>query len=422
MSLQGFITSIIFIVFPFTIYLIYLIYIKNMDLEEKNIFLELSIFTSLYLVLKIAITPEYINTLTLFHLISFNIPLLIAYLKKKYISAIIISFVLILYFYRNLDRNLSILIAEYFTYFTTYVFLVKKRPNLKVIINNFVVIKTFILSVKVFTLYNPYGEFHTNIIMLLLAMTIFTVVAYIIMHLLNVSEEIIDLNNSLCELEKEKMLRSSLFKLTHEIKNPIAVCKGYLDMFDYNDSVKIRKYIPIVKGEIERSIGLMDDFLDYTKIKITKDEVDLYMLIEEVWDSTDALFKKNDIKGKLTLPDEELYLELDYNRIKQVFVNLFKNSIEAKDAKRKMKVELATSIKDDHVEILIKDSGKGMDEETLNNIGEMFYTTKNKGTGLGVALTKEIIELHGGSIEYKSILEKGTIVSILLPLEETKKV
>ena len=83
-----------------------------------------------------------------------------------------------------------------------------------------------------------------------------------------------NINTAMKELEKEKVLRTSLFKLTHEIKNPLAVCKGYLDMLDLNNQEKVDKYIPIVKGEIERTLTLMDDYLDYTKVKINKEEVD----------------------------------------------------------------------------------------------------------------------------------------------------
>ena len=126
-----------------------------------------------------------------------------------------------------------------------------------------------------------------------------------------------------------------MFKITHEIKNPIAVCKGYLDMLDLRDSKKVKKYIPIVKDEIERTLILMDDFLDYTKVEIEKEEADLYMLLEDTCDMTKPLFKKNDIQLQFEIHDDEIYLNLDYNRMKQVFVNIFKNSIEARDKRKK---------------------------------------------------------------------------------------
>ena len=109
-------------------------------------------------------------------------------------------------------------------------------------------------------------------------------------------------------------------------------------------------------------------------------------------------------------------MELDYNRMKQVLVNIFKNSIEAKDKKKKYKfinIDVINGRND--VTIKIKDNGIGMDKKTLSKVDEMFYTTKEKGTGLGVALSKEIIELHGGSMKYTSQIGKYTQVTIKLP-------
>lgn len=227
-----------------------------------------------------------------------------------------------------------------------------------------------------------------------------------------------DLNSTIKELEKEKMLRASLFKITHEIKNPIAVCKGYLDMLDLNNEEKTRKYIPIVKQEIARTLTLMDDYLDYTKIKVEKEEIDLYLLLEDTCASLESLFKQHKIKTNFKIPDEELYMNLDYNRMKQVLVNLFKNALEAKNEEKDMTIWLSVKKNKDNVIITVKDNGMGMTEETLKKVSEMFYTTKQKGTGLGVSLSKEIVELHGGSLVYESTYGKGTKAIITLPIEK----
>ena len=73
-------------------------------------------------------------------------------------------------------------------------------------------------------------------------------------------------NMTLKELEQEKQIRESLFKITHEIKNPITVCKGYLDMFDVEDKKKSEKYVSILKDEIKRVLVLLEDFLSINKI------------------------------------------------------------------------------------------------------------------------------------------------------------
>lgn len=250
-------------------------------------------------------------------------------------------------------------------------------------------------------------------------MIFFTILAFMVAFLLEKGEEAIDLNRVVYELEKEKKLRESLFKITHEIKNPIAVCKGYLDMMDYRDIDKVERYNSIIKDEINRTLILMDDFLDYTKIKVEKEEADFYLLIEDTCDIMKPLFNANDVSLKLDIPDDELYMELDYNRLKQVLVNLLKNSIEAKDKKKKSSyISIKAFVEGDDVNLIIKDNGVGMSQKSLDKVDEMFYTTKEKGTGLGVALSKEIIYQHDGSISYDSVKGKYTTVTIKLPIDE----
>ena len=190
-------------------------------------------------------------------------------------------------------------------------------------------------------------------------------------------------------------------------------------MLDLNDSKKINKYIPIIKGEIDRTLTLMDDYLEYTKIKINKDIADIYMLLDEVVKSLNLYFKENNIIFESNIPDTELYLNIDYNRIKQVIVNLLKNSNEARDVrKNKMIIKLDTKVIKNKFYIVIEDNGIGMDLDTLKNVTNLFFTTKKNGTGLGTSLSKEIIELHGGTITYDSVLNVGTKVTITLPIDK----
>lgn len=226
-----------------------------------------------------------------------------------------------------------------------------------------------------------------------------------------------NLNTAIKELEKEKVLRTSLFKLTHEIKNPLAVCKGYLDMLDLNNKDKILKYIPIIKGEIERTLTLMDDYLDYTKVKIQKEEVDIYLLLNDIIESLELFFKENKINLEYSVPDDELYLRVDYNRIKQVIVNILKNATEARDInKKELIIKIRTRVTKNYFKIIIEDNGIGMDKDVLEQVTDLFFTTKKNGTGLGTSLSKEIVELHGGKIKYLSEVGIGTTVIINLPI------
>ncbi len=400
----------IFLLCPLSIYLLYMIYRRNLSIEEKDLSLELALISSLYLVLKFGTTKEAGYSIMLF-----DIPLLISYYKRKIPLAIFISLTLVCYEYLFLNINPYFAALEYSCYLIIYS-LMKKKLNIKTIINNFIIVKSFMLALAVFWFLKPEASFNSNIIYILSMILIIYIITNVIIYFFIKGEKIVELSNDLEKIEKEKELRKSLFKVTHEIKNPIAVCKGYLDMLDLNDKKKVRKYIPIIKEEITRTLILMDDFLDYTKIKIEKEEIDLIMLLEELECSLEPLFKKRKIKATFELPDDEIYLEADYNRLKQVFINIFKNAIEAEDSKREHKyVKLKLEIKDQEIQIIIEDNGIGMDKETLEKVSEMFFTTKAKGSGLGISLSKEIIELHGGTIMYNSVKGKGTRVIVTLP-------
>lgn len=405
------IKSLVFLICPLAIYLLYTIYKRNMSIEEKDIAFELAILSSLYLVLRY--DCSFYNG---YPIIIFDIPLLICYYKRKIGLSIFISIILIFYQYLFLNLNLTFLVFEYISYLVIYTFIIRKKIRPISIVNIFIVIKSFMLSLSVFWFIKPEGTFTSNLTYLFTIILVLYFVTNLIIYFFAKGEKIVELSNDLEKIEKEKELRSSLFKVTHEIKNPIAVCKGYLDMIDFNDKKKVRKYVPIIKDEINRTLILMDDFLDYTKIKIEKEEMDLSMLLEELEESLKDLFKKNKIKATFSNIDDEIYIEADYNRLKQVFINILKNAIEAKDVnKDNMYINVKLEDNPNNIKIIIEDNGVGMDNETLNKISEMFFTTKRRGSGLGVSLSKEIIEQHGGTLVYNSVKEKGTRVIVTLP-------
>ena len=403
------------LLFPISIYIIVTAYFRNQKCNRQDVLLEITLYSSIYLLIKYGC-----ETNLIYPLILLNIPLLVAYLKGKSRIALTISLILIIYFAKHTHIDIIYLIIEYAIYFITYRYLYSKKATSISVLTTFVVIKSFIMSLEMFLIFSPESNYVINFMLIFSIMTIFTFIGYLILYFINKGEEIIDLNDVVSKLEKEKKLRESLFKITHEIKNPIAVCKGYLDMIDYKDTDKVERYIPIIKDEISRTLILMDDFLDYTKIQVEKDITDLYLLLEDTYKIVKPLFKKNQIKLTLNIDDDDdVYMNLDYNRLKQVLVNLLKNSIEAKDNHKKNNyVSIDTIRKNDEIITRIKDNGIGMDTKSLEKVDEMFYTTKEKGTGLGVALSKEIISQHGGDIKYSSVKGKYTIVDIILPYQE----
>lgn len=412
--LEIILNNCIYLLCPISLYLIYITYRKNIQHEENTLAFEIALTSSLYFILRYGL-PLHHNYPTML----FDIPLLLAFSKKKTELSIFISVVLIHYQTLFLHMAPGLLIMEYIIYFIGYLCLTKSKFSLVNLIHGFIIINSFFLAIKVFWFIAPNRSYYDNITYLIFLILVIYVTSFIILYFLNKGEKIVDFNNSLYAIEKEKELRASLFKVTHEIKNPIAVCKGYLDMLDPNDQKKCIKYIPIIKGEINRTLVLMDDFLDYTKIKIEKEELDLVMLLEELDSALKPLFHERKIATNYNIPYEELYMEADYSRLKQVLINIFKNAVEAKDSsKEKSIIEVVVKDLGKDVSIKIKDNGIGMTKEELDKVGQMFFTTKKKGTGLGTCLSKEIIKLHDGNITYSSKKNEWTEVNITLPKGE----
>lgn len=399
--------NISILLLPMSFYLLSISYQNNIKRISKHLLsITLIIQVILFIFLK-----DYTKSILLI-----NIPLLISYLKRKELTSIILSIIITYYYVFLLNYNLYFIFFEYVLYYVIY-YIVNKSYKVVSLIYIFVFIKSIVLSVETFYFQEVSNYFLVNYLEVIVKMLVFYVSSYLVFIYLLKGESIMNLNTAIKELEKEKVLRTSLFKLTHEIKNPLAVCKGYLDMLDLNNKDKILKYIPIIKGEIERTLTLMDDYLDYTKVKIQKEEVDIYLLLNDIIESLELFFKENEINLEYLVPDDELYLRVDYNRIKQVIVNILKNATEARDInKKELIIKIRTRVTKNYFKIIIEDNGIGMDKDVLEQVTDLFFTTKKNGTGLGTSLSKEIVELHGGKIKYLSEVGIGTTVIINLPI------
>lgn len=401
----------VLLIFPFTIYLIYIAYINNMDLKEKNLFLDFALLSSLFLMAK------YIDNQSLYIILFYNIPLLIAYLRKKKITAIIISFIII-YFYNNYSVDLlPISIIEYFIYYIAYLFIIKKQNKENYLINIFISIKSFLITFFIIFSINPSEKLSINILYIVTTISIFILYTYFSIGLFKKGEEIISLNNSIKDMQKQQFLYESLSKLTHELKNPITVCQGYLEIINSKGYSSAPKYLPIISSEIDRSLSVINDFSTLGKLTtLNKEEIEIEFLLEEVIATLRPLFKKQNAKIIFNTSGE-IYIYADYNRLKQVFINVLKNSLEAK--KDTIPLEVVIKVKEykNSVKVDITDNGIGMNKETLDNMHKIFYTTKTNGNGLGVILSSEIIDLHKGKVKYLSTEGVGTTVSISLPIK-----
>ena len=331
-----------------------------------------------------------------------DLVIFIGYLRYHENDVLILSLLFALLFLILVDFPALWLIVQYGTYFFTYLIFYQKNKKM---LSFFITEKAFFTSLFYFFYLNYYENLAYSFIVLIACILFFRLLLIMMFRLLKLGN--VDL--SLDYLETEK----SIFKITHEIKNPISVCKGYLDMLDVHDEDKVSRYIPIIRSEINRTLILMDDFMSIKNIRIQKDILDLFLLIEDVYDVMLPVLKQHKVKLVIPTYQDELYMMGDYDRLKQVLINLIKNAYEAKANK----IEIRTSCFSKRVKIEVEDNGEGISKENLKKVGEMFYSTKPKGTGIGVNLSKEIIGLHGGDIRYHSKAKKGTLVVITLPIK-----
>lgn len=405
--IKDIILNLILITFPILVYLVLVCYRENINNSNKDTLLTIALITSLYLCLKYI--PSEVNTKVLLFC---NIPIVIAYMKKKHYLGIFLSIANVLYSYYVLNIEVIIMIIKYLSYLVLYLCARKKNLSSGSFILSIAIIQGFFLSFEYF--FKDIKVSVNDFILLLIIVFIYYFTTFSILYLFKVMDKIESLNTTIKMLEKDKKIKDALFKLTHEIKNPLAVCKGYIDMIDLNKEEKALKYINIMKQEINRSLNIISDFVEYNKIKVVKEQIDLNCLLDDVYDSFKILMTNKKIKLEYkNRDDQEIYFNGDYERLKQVIINMLKNAYEA--CTENGKVEISSNLYKNYLDILIEDNGIGMDEETLKNIKEMFYTTKQNGTGLGVALSNEIIKSHNGELLFTSEPNKGTKVTIRLP-------
>ena len=394
------------VLFPLCLYLVYIAYIRSIDAKEGKVPFSIAILVSLFSLMYFDDLQNY-NTNTFF-----STPLLISYLSKRDKTAIIISIILMILYHQIHDVSIIVLACLYITYYLAYKYLEKKSNFVRNYSIVFCILKCIYATAILILVIRPNDIAHHFYFQILFGSIVLTVFSFLSFFFFIKSK-------TFKELDKEKKLRASVFKLNHELKNPLAVCNGYLEMFPEASKKDQDKYIEIMQNEIKRSLTIINDFSSLGKIKnIEVEEIDICYLLEEIKEILEPLFKKN--KAKIEIPDDEIYVEGDYNRLKQVFINLFKNSLESK---RKEDLVVNVKIKEDNNNCIIsmKDNGNGMSKETLEKIYNDFFTTKETGTGIGIPYIKEIIELHHGTLTYKSRENRGTTVLITLPKKQEKK-
>jgi signal transduction histidine kinase len=180
---------------------------------------------------------------------------------------------------------------------------------------------------------------------------------------------------------------------------------------------KLEHYLEVAKGEISRLDYIVTQFLQ--AIRPSPPQLNLNSINDVTRETLELLRPELENRGitvKEKLARRVPLAPMDAGQIKQVLVNLIKNAMQAMT--RGGTLTLQTSQTPDAVEATVSDTGGGIPQDQINQIFEPFYTTKKKGTGLGLMIVQRIVRQHGGHVEVESNVGQGTTFRIRLPLRE----
>jgi two-component system, sporulation sensor kinase B len=213
--------------------------------------------------------------------------------------------------------------------------------------------------------------------------------------------------------EKQHTIGELAASIAHEVRNPLTVVKGFLQLMEGEDD-RHKNYYPLILSELGRAENIISDYLNFAKPEFKKIET---FSISELVEDVSVLLNPYALKEGITLThiiDSNAEMTTDRNQLKQALINILKNAVEATPKDGRVSIKLINA--KDFAKIVVRDTGKGMTKEQLSRIGTLFYSTKEKGTGLGTMVSLRIIESMGGRVEYTSKMGKGTKVTVSLPL------
>jgi two-component system nitrogen regulation sensor histidine kinase NtrY len=225
----------------------------------------------------------------------------------------------------------------------------------------------------------------------------------------------------LAQTERESAWREMAKQVAHEIKNPLTPMKLSIQqlqrVFDPNDPKAKDKLLKVSHSIIEQIDALThiaNAFSSFAKLPQPKMEpLDLIELLRSI----DALYgANNEIDWDCDLGQIDVCLvNGDRDMLLRVLNNVVTNGIQAVPFDRKASIRLSISTTSEEALVEIIDNGSGIPEDQLQRIFEPYFTTKSTGTGLGLAMVKQIVESHGGSITVKATSDRGTTIRIVLP-------
>jgi len=233
--------------------------------------------------------------------------------------------------------------------------------------------------------------------------------------LLNYSKELELYNHTLQRTEKMKIISDLAASVAHEVRNPLQVTRGFLQLLSGRSDEGSKSYFELATNELDRASEIITDFLTFAKPDLERvvplDLADEMKKIEAMMSPLAAMH------GALLSfrIQSGLFVNGNSSKLKQALINIIKNSLEALD--KEGWIRIVAVAEGEEAVVRIEDNGGGMEQEEVAQLGIPFFSMKTKGTGLGLMVTFRIIEAMRGSILFRSVKTKGTEVEIRFPLK-----
>ena len=226
--------------------------------------------------------------------------------------------------------------------------------------------------------------------------------------------------------QSEKAQTEFISSVSHELRTPLTAITGWSETILYDESLDedAKRGVGIILSEAKRLTNMVEELLEFTRIQdgrftLNVRKVDVVAEVEDAVITYRELLKRENIELEYIPYDGELpIINGDPERLKQVFLNVLDNA--AKYGHEGGKITVSLGMKDGYVEIKIRDYGPGVPEDELEYVKMKFYkgSSKQRGSGIGLAVCDEIISYHNGKLELKNAKEGGLIVTIKLPVYE----
>lgn len=227
-----------------------------------------------------------------------------------------------------------------------------------------------------------------------------------------------DAEKLILQTEKLKLAGEIAAGVAHEIRNPMTVISGFVQLMDRDTTDPYNEYKKLIRSEIDRINLIISEFLVLAKPQATTArELSLKKVMGDIVMLFGPEMNMRNITFSAEWQQEDYLVIAEEHQLKQVFINLLKNAIEAVDGMgRPGRLDLIVKTHpDSQVSLQLHDNGVGIPKEKLPLIFEPFYTSKSTGTGLGLLISQKIIQEHNGTLTIESQEGEGTIATTLLP-------